>query len=203
MFKKWMVIALSCGILGGTALVVKPEAVSACSCAMAPSPAKQVEEELNHKTVIFTGKAIKVTQPKQRKFMSSTDQVEIIFEVSTSWKDKLGNQAAVYTAMSSASCGFENFREGTEYIVSAYERSGKLETNICDLTKPLASAGEELKLLGTGYSPSPASSQKYAPDSDRSLASLMGISAAAYAALAAGIFLIAGFGVFLFRRSRR
>lgn len=153
MNKRSAIFVLCVAILLGAGLVAKPEEVFACSCAGPLSAEKQVKDELERKTAIFAGKVTKVTQPRQKIIMSSADLVKVNFEVSKVWKGELQREAVVYTAMSSASCGIENFQVGTEYLVSAYEDREHLETNICDLTKPLASAEEEVKILGAGYSP--------------------------------------------------
>lgn len=164
MMNQKILIYLLCGvILLSTALIVNPKAAFACSCAMSPSAETQVKDELGRKTAIFTGKVIKVTQPPKKKTMSSADLVQVDFEVATVWKGKLKQQTAVYTAMSSASCGYEKFNAGDTYIVSANDRSGKLETGICDLTKLVSAAGEELKVLGNGYNPLPLSAGEVLP----------------------------------------
>ncbi|WP_159884841.1 hypothetical protein [Paenibacillus puerhi] len=132
-----------------------PSAAHACSCAAPGSAQKQVEDELTRKSAMFAGLVSQVKQPAWKISMSSADKVKVTFEVSTVWKGELGKTVEVYTARSSASCGYENFEEGKSYIVSAYLQEGQLETNICDLTKPLASASEEVAILGDGYPPTP------------------------------------------------
>jgi LPXTG-motif cell wall-anchored protein len=106
---------------------------------------------MNHKTAIFSGKAIKVTPPEQKEIMSSADPVSVTFEVEKVWKGDVKQKTVVRTALSSASCGIEDFAVNTEYVVYAYGAMDQLETNICDRTKPLASAGEDIAELGKGY----------------------------------------------------
>ncbi|MCD9025020.1 hypothetical protein [Cohnella silvisoli] len=151
--KRTLAFSLCFAIILLAGSLLKPQAVHACSCAAPESAEKQVRKELEHKSAIFAGTVVKVTPPRFNIIMSSADLVKVTFKVSRVWKGELGRQAVVYTAMSSASCGIENFQVGTKYIVSAYKDSKPLETNICDLTKPLASAGAELAILGDGYEP--------------------------------------------------
>jgi cobalamin biosynthesis Mg chelatase CobN len=158
--KRTFGFVLSLVILLGSGLLIKPQAVYACSCAAPLSAEKQVKDELDRKSAIFAGKVVKITQPQQNIIISSADLVKVTFEVSKVWKGELGRQAVVYTAMSSASCGVENFQVGTKYIVSAYKDSKPLETTICNLTKPLASAGAELAVLGEGYAPTNQAQEK-------------------------------------------
>lgn len=131
------------------ALFIVEPSVHACSCAGPPS----IEDQMNRKTAIFTGKVLSLTKPDKGKFWSSADPVKAQFEVKTVWKGELGSQTAVYTALSSASCGYEGFEVNKEYIVFAYGDPDRLETGLCEGTKTLASAQEELKALGAGYEP--------------------------------------------------
>ncbi len=114
-----------------------------------------MKEEMERSTAIFAGKVLTVKPPPEKEIMSSADPVEVQFEVSEVWKGDVQERTAVYTALSSASCGIENFVEGTEYIVSAYDNKGALHTTLCNMTKPISAAGEELKALGEGKQPKP------------------------------------------------
>ncbi|MDF2570686.1 MAG: hypothetical protein K0R55_2290 [Sporomusa sp.] len=134
----------------GTWFVVEPLTVNACSCAEPPS----IEDQLNRKTAIFKGKVLSLKKPVKGKIWSSADPVKAQFEVKTVWKGELSSQTTVYTALSSASCGYEGFEVKEEYIVFAYGDPDRLETGLCEGTKTLASAQEELKALGGGYEPS-------------------------------------------------
>ncbi len=151
--KRTLAFLLSFTILVGAGLLLKPQAAHACSCASPESPEQQVREELEHKSAIFAGTVVKLTPPLFKIMMSSADPVKVTFKVSAVWKGELGRKAIVYTARDSASCGVDNFQVGTEYIVSADKGTKHLETNICALTKPLASAEAELIVLGEGYAP--------------------------------------------------
>ncbi|GBG08474.1 hypothetical protein PAT3040_03057 [Paenibacillus agaridevorans] len=150
MWKRTVMILLSYLILFGMWFVIEPVTVNACSCAELPS----IEEQLERKTAIFTGKILSVTKPVQGKIWSSADPVKVLFEVKTVWKGELGSQTTVHTALSSKSCGYEGFEVNKEYVVFAYGDPDRLETGRCEGNKTLASAQEELKALGAGYEPS-------------------------------------------------
>lgn len=149
MWKSTTMIVLSFLFVFGSWFVAEPLTVHACSCAGPPS----IEDQMKRKTAIFTGKVLSLTKPDKGKFWSSADPVKAQFEVKTVWKGELGSQTAVYTALSSASCGYEGFEVNKEYIVFAYGDPDRLETGLCEGTKTLASAQEELKALGVGYEP--------------------------------------------------
>ncbi|GGA00981.1 hypothetical protein GCM10008018_54070 [Paenibacillus marchantiophytorum] len=134
----------------GTWFVVEPLTVHACSCAEPPN----IKDQLNQKTAIFKGKVLSLTKPVIGKIWSSADPVKAQFEVKTVWKGELSSQTTVYTALSSASCGYEGFEVNEEYIVFASGDPERLETGLCEGTMTLASADEELKALGGGYEPS-------------------------------------------------
>lgn len=152
-YKRMFIFVVTIAILLGTGLFAKPQSVFACSCATSQDPEQQVKDELEHSSAVFAGTVTQVKQPRQRIFMSSADLVKVYFEVSRVWKGEVGRQTIVVTAMSSASCGVEDFQTGTEYIVSAYKNSNSLETTICNVTKPISSAEAELIVLGEGYAP--------------------------------------------------
>ncbi|UVI27270.1 hypothetical protein [Paenibacillus spongiae] len=142
-------ILLSFLLVFGMWVAVVPVMVHACSCAQPPS----IEDQLNRKTAIFTGKVLSLTKPAQREIQSSADPVEAQFEVKTVWKGEVGSQTAVYTALSSVSCGYEGFEVNKEYIVYAHGDPDRLETGLCEGTKTLTSAQDDLEALGTGYEP--------------------------------------------------
>jgi len=111
--KKAAVMVLFWVLLINVGLAARTETAFACSCAVQPSPDLIVKEELDHKYTVLAGKATKVKQPSQKIIMSSADQVQVTFEVSQVWKGDIGRKAVVYKAMSSESCGYENFQVGT------------------------------------------------------------------------------------------
>ncbi|WP_091218456.1 hypothetical protein [Paenibacillus sp. BC26] len=149
MWKRITKVLLIYFIVLGTCFVVKPLTVNACSCAAPPS----IENQLNRKTAIFSGKVLSLTKPTKGKIWSTSDSVKVQFEVKTVWKGELSFQTSVYTALSSASCGYEGFEVNEEYIVFAYGDPERLETGLCEGNKTLASAQEEFKALGAGYEP--------------------------------------------------
>lgn len=134
----------------GTWFVVEPITVHACSCAGPPS----IEDQLNRKTAIFEGKLLSLKTSVIGKILYSAAPVEAEFEVNTVWKGELSSQTTVYTALSSASCGYEGFEVNKEYLVFAYGDPDRLETGLCEGTKTTAFAQSELKALGEGYEPS-------------------------------------------------
>lgn len=170
--------------------LVDPAEVHACSCA-GPRP---VQEEMNRKTAIFAGEVISVEPPRGGWSRSSAAPVEVTFEVTDVWKGQPGSKSKVYTALSGASCGYEGFVAGQTYIVFAYGPSDRLETGLCERTKPLSSASEELAVLGAGYEPIVATDDTIGESSGWMWGTVVAI-----AALAA-----AGFGfVFWLRRLRQ
>ena len=126
-----------------------PRQASACSCAYPES----VEDELNRKTAVFSGKVIKMEDENKRSYIqSSADPIEVLFEVNESWKGVETSQVIVSAARSSASCGYE-FELDKEYIVYAYGEIDHLETGLCERTALLSEAGEDLAILGQGKAP--------------------------------------------------
>lgn len=131
-------------------LSLLPIKASACSC-IAPQP---VATELNKKTAVFSGKAINIKQTGGIFQQSTDDPVFVTFEVKEIWKGVNSSQVIVKTERDGASCGF-GFHINKEYIVYAYgdSESGHLATSICERTKLLSTASEDLAVLGKGEVP--------------------------------------------------
>ncbi|SFI69852.1 hypothetical protein SAMN02799624_01774 [Paenibacillus sp. UNC496MF] len=147
--KRTVWVFLTALLAFGTWTAVRPATVHACSCAGATS----LEAQLNRDTAVFTGKVVRLTAPAKGIFQSSADPVRVQFEVKTVWKGTLSAQATVYTALSSASCGYDDFQVNEDYLVFAHGQSNRLETGLCDGNKTLAAAQSELQALGAGYEP--------------------------------------------------
>lgn len=182
--KIWLCGLLVMGVIG----FANPAEVSACSCAAPPS----VQSELSRKTAIFSGKVKDVKQPGKIGFVqSSADPVRVTFEVTTVWKGQVTSTTEVYTAMSSASCGFTGFAVNQSYLVSAYGTSDRLETGMCEMTKPLSAASQELAELGAGQAPAPS---KAAAEGNYIFPTIAAVSALA---------IVAAMTLFVMSRKRR
>lgn len=136
-------------LIMGIPLISSPSTAYACSCAPPPS----VEEELERKTAVFSGKVIEISGPNNKILRSSADPVAVLLEVDTIWKGINASQVMISTAESSASCGF-NFDLNTEYLVYAYGEEDDLQTGLCERTTLLSSASDDLSILGEGKTPS-------------------------------------------------
>ncbi|MFX3632551.1 MAG: hypothetical protein ACE3L7_06265 [Candidatus Pristimantibacillus sp.] len=208
MYKKLMIFVLCWAVMLSAGLMIKPEEVFACSCAMAPSAEHQVEDSLQSKAAIFAGKATKVTQPRQKSIMSTSDLVEVNFEVTQVWKGEVHQRETVYTAMSSVSCGYEGFQAGKDYIVAANvnKETGQYTTTMCDLTKPLNPQGETMKFLGEGYSPTLISHEEMVQIEQENLRTQSkgkSMNVSIIAAISAVILIAGGTFVILRRRKSR
>lgn len=136
-------------IISTTVFMIDPETSYACSCVKEPT----VQEEMQNKTAVFSGKVTGIRESR-KWFSSSADPIEVTFEVEQVWKGEVRKKQTIYTAMSSASCG-NDFITGAEYMVYAHRNSdsGKLETNICSRTRPISQATDDLITLGAGIQP--------------------------------------------------
>lgn len=122
----------------------------ACSCALPPEPAVALAKA----NAVFSGKVLQVEEGSPFRLMrSSADPVRVVFEVTGNWKGAENSQMAVYTAMSSSSCGAE-FAKGQSYLVYAYENEERrLATGLCTRTKELSLASDDLQKLGQSSAP--------------------------------------------------
>ncbi|MGG1876149.1 hypothetical protein ABDI30_00945 [Paenibacillus cisolokensis] len=127
----------------------KPDEALACSC-IGPLP---LSEAMTHKTAVFAGKVTDIVPPESKPVMSSAEPVLVTLEVSRVWKGQVPPEVQLTTAMSSASCGYDGFHVGGEFLVMAHGEEQPLQTGLCDGTQPLAAAEPELSELGAGYEP--------------------------------------------------
>lgn len=140
-------------LLVGTGLFIQSKTAFACSCAGPGSADEQVALAMEHGSLIYAGTVKSITPPKKKLVMSSGDLNTIVFEVEEVWKGDSAKEITVYTAMNSASCGYDTFQVGERYLVTANGPLEQLKTNICNMTMPLSSAGDQLISLGEGYAP--------------------------------------------------
>lgn len=125
-------------ILLAAGLTTFPTASHACKCV----EEKSVEKELESSKAVFSGKVIEIKHENNNR--------KILFEVEETWKGI--SQTEIILEDEWSSCSIDFF-EGDSYLVYAYEFGGELTTNICDRTRELSSAGEDLATLGTGVTP--------------------------------------------------
>lgn len=125
-------------ILLAASLTTFPTTSYACKCVEPQS----VEKELESSKAVFSGKIVDINNEKNNR--------KLLFEVRESWKGISQTQVILTDELSSCSL---DFLEGESYLVYAYDFQGDLTTNICDRTKELSSAGEDLETLGKGSTP--------------------------------------------------
>lgn len=131
-------------------VVYLPSTAQACSCAL-PSSA---QDQLSRSQAVFAGRALGV---KEQRFLNGGMAKAVRFEVSRIWKGESVSEIIIYTGSGGGDCGFD-FKEGQDYLVyanpsSMYGDKELLVTIICDRTKQLSQAQEDLAVLGEGRLP--------------------------------------------------
>ena len=134
-----------CLMLGASWLLFAPNVALACSCDL-PQKGKTLKQQVvaarNKSGDVFVGKVLEVISDP-RKF-----HVDVKFEVERSWKHDTSKQVIVRTGRGGGDCGY-HFEVGESYLVYAYRSNeNKLETNICQRTRSLVDAKDDLRLLG-------------------------------------------------------
>jgi hypothetical protein len=124
-------VAVAITVLGGLA---RPDITYACSCMVSPDPQTAMAES----AAVFAGRVVEVVPG---------DPVRYTFEVTRLWKGVASATVQLFSAQSSASCGYE-FAQGQEYLVFANLGERGLETSLCSRTAPLADAAADLAALG-------------------------------------------------------
>lgn len=187
LLRPWLLRTLALLLLFGALLpaALSPAPAYACSCA---GP-ETVEAALQSKSHIFAGTVTKIDKRSGLRLpwgsYFSGDPVSITFHVTEVWKGGPESQLTVRTAMGSESCGIETFQVGQPYLVYAHKYNGELSTNICERTKPLASAAEDLQLLGPGVAPTTGGAATSIWPAAGWAAALLALAAAAAVALLA------------------
>ena len=127
------------------------ETESACACSCAPPP---LDEELTTAAAVFTGKVVGLAESIGGSGpISSADPMKVTFQVYTVWKGSVSQTTTtITTARSGSSCGY-TFEKGGEYIVYADGPKNNLSVSLCSRTQPLATAGDDLAVLGVGAAP--------------------------------------------------
>ena len=123
-----------------------------CSCAHV-GPEDDYRGLLQSTDAVFRGIVLRVQEltaiPGRDLEQSSLSLV--VFQVSAAWKGIDQKVAYVFTGRGCCICGYP-FEEGKDYVVWAtrddYLAPGELSTSICQSTREVSAAAEQLKQLG-------------------------------------------------------
>ena len=125
---------------------------------------RSVSEELNHSTVVFSGKAVaeeyrRIITP-QPGWPEGGEILVIKFSVERWWKGSGEEEVFLYTGVSRWPGGYRRidgedfgFKVGEQYLVYAFGENEHLVTTECERTTKLEKAAEDLKELGEGRLP--------------------------------------------------
>jgi hypothetical protein len=141
------ILMLSIALLVGAPFFLLPQSTFACSCPGMPYPPEQA---FSTSEEIFSGKVISITKDENvNEVQLMFSHYKILFQVLNSWKGGNKDTVTVATGISEDACGI-SFQEGENYIVYAYgdtQYGAELATGLCQRTKPLASAQDDLAFL--------------------------------------------------------
>src|SRR5215469_17889182 len=139
-------------LLALMALALLPLSALACDCGYAGAPCKAFANT----PTIFAGRVARISKIN-RKTQSGDDFKDrlVFFEVEQSYRGWQAKTAEVVTGWGGGDCGYD-FREGVRYLVYAYPHpeTGKLYTGICQRTRPVSEAQDDLEYLSKKDDPS-------------------------------------------------
>jgi hypothetical protein len=117
--------------------MLAPSAARACDCVNAGPPCKA----LANTPTVFVGRALKIAA-------AVNGYRPVTFEVAQAYRGMTEKTAEVHTGAGGGDCGYE-FREGATYLVYAAPQAetGKLYTGICQRTRPLSDATDDIEFL--------------------------------------------------------
>jgi hypothetical protein len=125
---------------------------SACDCADPGPPCKAFANI----PVVFAGRVVKIAAISLKAPPGDLYEDRLIFfEVERSYRGSVGKTVEVVTGSYASDCGYD-FKEGEHYLVYSYPhpQSGKLYTGICQRTRPISEAGDDLDYLSKKDDPS-------------------------------------------------
>ena len=147
----WQAIALATAMLTGG---VEPASTARCSIPVS------VSEELQKSDAVFAGKVI---AEEYRPLKTSAGEGEVLtvrIAVEKWWKGAKTEEVTQYTStirhsgrITSAEDEEFQFGLGERYLVYASKFSDNLRTSVCQRTKKLELADEDLQKLGEGKAP--------------------------------------------------
>jgi hypothetical protein len=138
-------------------LFALPQTCFACSCIAPPPPTEAAADAV----AVFQGEVIRVEQVRGA---TGAEHRRVTLRVSKVWKGTITAETIVYTGSGDANCGIA-FQQGTEYVIYANASNGtdfwgtpanSLVTGLCDRTRPVAEAADDLAALGPGQPPTPS-----------------------------------------------
>jgi hypothetical protein len=109
---------------------------------------RQIAGARNDATAVFSGKVVDVTE-------SSNDHFNVLVRLKVKrWRKGVGaDEVLIATGRGGGDCGYR-FEVGESYLVYAFgSGEGGLGTNICQRTRKLEDAGEDIEVLGKGRAP--------------------------------------------------
>ena len=145
-----MKVLFGTGLLTLLFCALLPHRTSACDCAEPGPPCKAFANV----PVVSAGRVVKFATISLKAPSGDPYEDRLIFlEVEQSYRGSVGKAAEVVTG--SGDCGYD-FRMGEHYLVYAYPhaQSGKPYTGICQRTRPISEAGDDLEYLSKKDDPS-------------------------------------------------
>lgn len=132
-----------------------PKAAYACSCAVqaGESEEERIRQAVGDAKAVFAGEVTGLEKVSVGTVISSSDPVQVTFDVSRVWKGQTYETLTVETARSETSCGYD-FDEGRQYLVYADNTSvtggdsETLQVGLCGATTPVPDTGAAVNLLG-------------------------------------------------------
>ena len=138
-------------LLALVAWLLLPVCGWACDCAYPGAPCKAFANT----PTVFVGRVTKIsTINRHTPAGDNYNDRLVFFEVERSYRGWKATTAEIVTGWGGGDCGYD-FREGVRYLVYAYPHpeTGKLYTGICQRTRSVSEASEDLEYLTAKENP--------------------------------------------------
>src|SRR5690606_4132600 len=123
-------------VVAGT--LVWPTRAEACTCVPSGPPC----EAAWRTDAIFLARVVSIATRPGATFGPRTVNMRIL----TAFRGIEGESVEVTTGAGAGDCGYD-FEAGRDYLVYAYRNGGRLATGICNRTRPIEEAEEDLDYL--------------------------------------------------------
>ena len=135
--------------VGFAAWLLFPMRAEACSC-VGGIPACQSVWSAD---AVFSGEVLSIDPVPNALGEQFLADRRVRFRVIEAWRGGIAGTVDLTTGSGGGDCGY-TFVRGQTYLVYANAHGGRLRTGICDRTRPLSEAAEDLTYLKTALKPS-------------------------------------------------
>ena len=130
-------------VFNAVVFLFSPLVIQACSCMFSGLPCQSYWNT----PIVFSGRVVEITTPKIEETRSAAfPRKTVRFAVSQAFRGISGTMVEVVTGTGGGDCGYD-FKLNENYLVYADNYQGKIYTGICNRTRLLSEADEDIEYI--------------------------------------------------------